>query len=189
MRIRYADTLDDLVAFSDFHAAHSTTVKQNIRLTRWTSAVLVIALTFAALTFVTDDSMALSAKVFGALVGGVFMFVVVPHLTRWNLRVQMRKILREGRNKSVVGEHELEILDEGLLERTEYNETKSSWAGIERVVSTPQYTFIYITSVSAHVIPRESVSEGDYDAFIQELTRRIHAAQHIPSGSGANAEV
>jgi len=188
MRIRYANTVDDLVAFIDFHAAHSTTVEQNIRLTKWTSTVLVIVLTFVALNFTIGDSGALSAKVFGALAGGVLMFIAVPRLTRWNMRVQVGKLLREDRNKSVVGEHELEILDDGLVERTEYNENKSSWAGIERVVSTPRYTFIYITSVSAHVVPRESVSDGDYDAFTQELARRVHAAQPISSGSVPNSK-
>lgn len=79
---------------------------------------------------------------------------------------QVRRLYKEGTNKGTLGQHELEIDDSGLVERTEVNETRHAWQGVERIVETDTHALIYISSMMAHVIPKRSVTVGDADAFI-----------------------
>jgi hypothetical protein len=60
-----------------------------------------------------------------------------------------------------------------LIERTRYSENRTALEAIEEVVSNGDYTFIYIGAVSAHVIPHDTVSEGNLDAFVEALKKRM----------------
>ena len=81
-------------------------------------------------------------------------------------------MLREGSGKGIIGEHILEQTDTELIERTSVNEMKTNIASLERIETSSEHAFIYISSIHAHVIPRLSVIEGDFDAFLHELNRK-----------------
>ena len=87
----------------------------------------------------------------------------------WSLHQWIAKFvacIKQGTNKGTLGEHELEIDDNGLVERTEVTETRQSWHGVERIVETDEHAFIYVSSMMAHVIPKHSVIAGDPNEFI-----------------------
>ena len=96
----------------------------------------------------------------------------------WRRRLEkhLRKMLSEGGGKGIVCHHELELVGDGFIERTEVNETKTTWEGIEGIESTEEYTFIYTGAMQAYTIPKAGVVEGDYEEFVAELMRR-HEAQ------------
>jgi hypothetical protein len=101
------------------------------------------------------------AIVFAGLFSVVFNYMLTASMDR-----QARRLYNEGTNKGTLGQHELEIDDNGLVERTEVNETRQSWNGVERIAETDERAFIYVSSMMAHVIPKKSLSAGDPDAFI-----------------------
>jgi hypothetical protein len=45
-----------------------------------------------------------------------------------------------------------------------------------KVVSNENYSFIYVGTADAYVIPRSSVTEGKYDAFVEAVTQHLAAA-------------
>ena len=61
----------------------------------------------------------------------------------------------------------------GLSARSEYGESKIMWSGIERIGSTPDYTFIFVNATSAIILPKYRILEGDYDTFVVDLTTRF----------------
>jgi hypothetical protein len=78
------------------------------------------------------------------------------------------------RYKGLLGHHELEIRDEGLVERTDVNESLHRWSGFHKIASTGRYLFIYVTDNNVHVVPRRYfASKGEQQAFRDELERRI----------------
>jgi hypothetical protein len=81
-----------------------------------------------------------------------------------------------GKNLGVFGEHELELLSDGIRHTNSVNDTTQKFAGIERVDITPSYVFIFTSSVSAYVISKTKVSEGDLDAFATDLKDRIQSS-------------
>ncbi|CAM2973917.1 YcxB family protein [Rariglobus hedericola] len=78
------------------------------------------------------------------------------------------------KGKGVLGEHTLEVTEEGLEERTEFNVSLQRWNGIPRVLKIGRSYMIYITDASAHVIPPPSgILEGDAEQFIATVRAKI----------------
>jgi hypothetical protein len=79
------------------------------------------------------------------------------------------KLYREGGNPGVLGEHELQFDGAHLIERSPVSELTTRLEGIQKVVRTDQYTFVYLGAVAAHVIPRNRIEEGDFATFSAAL--------------------
>ena len=91
-------------------------------------------------------------------------------------------IIMRSKNRGVIGEHELEIRDVGLIERTEFNESLHRWTGLHKIVMRRRYLYIYVTELQVHVVPRRCfASEQAARGFRDEIERRVNAAK---SGAG-----
>lgn len=166
MKITYETTLQDAVAFFHYHSEHSHLMK---RTRRRLTFLFGLALLFVCV--ISGFRNLPLAVVVGALALGVLLLTsswVDRRLGTW----QTRKAFEEGKNKATFGLHELELTDENLITRTRVAESRIGWEAVERVASTADHTFIYVSALSAEVIPRRSVTEGDYDAFVKELNER-----------------
>jgi YcxB-like protein len=83
------------------------------------------------------------------------------------------------KHKGLLGEHELEIQQEGLVERTAFNEAIHRWAGFHKVVRTRGYLIIYVTDNTAHIVPRRCFpSDHELNHFESALRR------HLPFSKG-----
>lgn len=83
------------------------------------------------------------------------------------------------KHKGLLGEHELEIQHDGLVERTAFNEAIHRWAGFHKVVKTRKFLLIYVTDNMAHIVPRRCFpSDEDLNRFEAVLRR------HLPSAKG-----
>jgi len=89
-------------------------------------------------------------------------------------------------NRGILGNHELEIIPEGLIERTPVSEQRLSWAGIDRIEADSEYSYIYVGTNAAHVVPKARVTDGNYEAFIQSIQQ--HWREHHSSSEPNNTE-
>jgi hypothetical protein len=174
MRIKYHISIDDHVAFSQFHHKHSPTVRRTYLIAGVLLPVCLFA--YSLLTGWYEGSWRTS----------IFVFVVAGLMTFWvfggkrrRLERQVRKLLGEGSNKATVGEHELELSENELVERGEYGESRFSLDVVVRLGFTADYTFIYTSAISGITLPKRAVVEGDYDAFITELKRKIEEKKRV----------
>jgi hypothetical protein len=71
------------------------------------------------------------------------------------------------------GRHVLEITEQGLVERTDCNETLHRWPSICRVLSRWGYLYIYVSDTNSHQIPKRYFSASEMDSFEAELRRRM----------------
>jgi hypothetical protein len=180
MRLRYENTSDDCVAFSTFHLAHSPTHKRTVAIYTCVFGLAVgLAVFFLAKSFPMESVKSLpdETKNIYAAIQAVFVMTIyillLPRIFRRSITKQTRKLYGEGRNKTFFCEHQLEIAEDGLIERTRYSELKAHWEAIERVERTETHTFLYVSAVSAHVIPHDRILEGDCDAFVAQVQKRI----------------
>lgn len=168
MRIVYENTIDDLVAFTRFHAAHSQTIRRQRAIQVWIGTVSLL---------VGGALFALMTKHFVPLVVGAVLTVLfllwVPGYFRRYLEREARRIYAEGPNKSMIGWHELELGDGELIERSEFGGTRSALEVVDRIARDAQHTFIYVSSVSAHVIPHATVKEGNVEEFVVALQKQL----------------
>lgn len=163
MEIEYYVGEHDLVAFSVYHTNRSPSLRRQQRV-----AQLIVGLVWLGI----GTLQLLSREVFWAAVAfliGILFIVLWPSLRKRSHRNSATKLYREDSNRSSLGKQRLRIEDDVLVEITEYQETWTKWAGIEKIESTDSYTFIYTGSVMGIVIPKESVTSGDYDEFVDAL--------------------
>jgi hypothetical protein len=165
MRIRYDNTIEDLVSFNRYHCDRSPTVQRERVMS---ICVLAVAGFAPSVLLGAAHDNTLMGIIVGLVVGGGAALIAVP-LHRWRVDRQARKLYAEGANKATVGPHELELVAGELIERTPLGESRVRLEVIERVVSENEYTFVYVGALQAAVIPHGAVSEGDLNSFIAAL--------------------
>lgn len=77
------------------------------------------------------------------------------------------------KQRGIVGQHVLEITEQGLVERTEFNETLHKWTSICRILSIGGYLYIYVSDNNCHQVPKRHFSIQEISAFEADL--RAHA--------------
>ena len=170
--LRYSITIEDLVAFNRFHNLHSPEL---IRQRRLVTVILPVA-ALIAITVMAVLSRDLWSFLFPFLVIILYMaFLRRAYGTAFDKKV--RRLYSEGKNRAALGAHGLSIDEDGLTSETEVSSSTISFKGIEKIESSPTHTFIYMSAMSAMVIPKGSVTEGDYENFFAQLRARWEAGR------------
>src|SRR5438046_1642104 len=82
------------------------------------------------------------------------------------------------KHRGVLGEHVLEITDQGLVERTAFNEALHRWP-IGRILSLGGYLYVYVSDNNSHQVPKRCFSPeeiGGFEAELRTRTRRSPTA-------------
>ena len=188
MKLTYSVNIEDLIIFNEYHSEHSPFFRRARRNYQLNSSLSVLF----ALIFLGYLAKSWIYPIVGAVFATAFA-VIAPRRFRKQIRKAAERCYKEGENKGTIGIHNLEILDTELQETNPAGNQAIKWSGIERVVSTPTHGYIYVSSNAAHVVPRASVTEGDYDAFMAAVSDRTtkqnpqqgvapYVAQGAPSG-------
>jgi hypothetical protein len=76
------------------------------------------------------------------------------------------------KNVSVFGKRKIELLEDGLLEESNFNKSLFYWHGVQKAVSRPGFVAIYTSNFQAHIIPNkyfESKTAGEnFLALVKE---------------------
>lgn len=171
MKIKYNLTVDDIIAFNCYHTQHSPGVRRMQRLYTW--GVPVVAL--AASAPLSWSGVWADAPIWLGVWSAAYLGIRMLTPPRYFVGKVVRRMVKEGRNKGMIGPQEMELAEEGILARNASGERKVPWTGVERVVQAAAHTFIYIGSVAALVIPRREVPADRYGQFVDELARRHRA--------------
>jgi hypothetical protein len=81
------------------------------------------------------------------------------------------------KHRSVITKHVLEITEQGLIERTDYNEGLHRWSAIGRILSLCGYLYVYVSDTNCHAIPKRCFPAAEIDSFEAELRRRATGAK------------
>jgi len=139
--------------------------------------VLIVIVTAASLFVAWRDlqlpemaKFPLAPKILYALFITALMFCFVgtaTMATMW-LSTRFKKL------KGVLGEHTLEIRDDGLAERTDVNEALIRWTGIHKLVQTGRHLIIYVTETNVYLVPRKYfASLAEEKQFRAEIEKRM----------------
>lgn len=174
MRIVYTNTMDDCLAFARFAMERSPTFQQRKWLSLlWGTFQALAAVLLSHYLFQIPPRLLLMLYL-----GTVAGFLLLFHIRYGRaLTARAEQIYREAANRAILCEHELNLDDEGVTARTTMTESRHAWQAIERVDETAEYGFIYTSAVTAHMIPKRFVMEGDGTQFVAEA-KRIWLATH-----------
>jgi membrane protein implicated in regulation of membrane protease activity len=168
MGVEYELTRDDLYAFqwrAIFASPRGRRVRRRVYLL-WLLAVLL----FAAVPAIGADGFVISRVNFTFLVVA-FPIVVLAQwfLERRLMRRAILQLLKEEKpGKGQLGKHRMVVSEDGVSESTVVAESRTSWAGVDRIEQNPDYIFIYTAPVAAHVIPKRAFRDmQEAEAFYQ----------------------
>ena len=77
------------------------------------------------------------------------------------------------KHRGVVGRHIIEITEQGLIERTDCNETLHRWPSICRILSLGGYLYIYVSDTNSHQVPKRCFTRQEIESFEADLRSRI----------------
>jgi hypothetical protein len=122
------------------------------------------------------------------LIGWFFVAVVFPisAILYWIIERSMVKraiwkiVSREKPDRGQLGRHTIRLLDDGFYESTAVGESRTFWAGIDRVEQDDGYIFVYTAVSAAHVIPKRAFQGNDAELFYQRVKAHAEGAAPRP---------
>jgi len=172
--LRFENTVEDLLAFQKYQYAHSSPVRKRVAV-----RVGVGSLAAFGLMFLYSMRDGVVNGVWTGLLVSALIALVCPPLIKYRAKHQLYKMCARGDYKLLLGDGELEIVEDGIISRTPFSEGKLAWGAIEQIESTAEYTFIYVGSSSAFIIPNNRIEEGDYKAFMTALGQHYKPDQKL----------
>lgn len=170
MKIRFENTVEDLVLFNRYHWDHSP---RSRRTKRWLLAVPLLLVLGPAIGVGLWVQIPWFYLLAGAVVLSALYLTFAPGAFNRALDRQIRWMYSGQAGVTLIGEHELELTATELIERADEEESSMELSAIDRVASTATHTWIYLTSVQAIIIPRLGILEGDYDGFVTTLATTV----------------
>lgn len=119
MNIEFGRNEEDLVEFNLFHYAHSPSYRKQVFVAQIVLAVFIFGA--VASTFVRYSP--IGSFVIGGIFGSAVYFVT-PYIYKRSLVRQVRRMLKEGNNMSLLGHHEMHLSSDGIYYKTPASETK-----------------------------------------------------------------
>jgi hypothetical protein len=177
LHIEYEITPEDLYAFQwrgVFASPRGRRARRNVYLS-WLLAVVL----FAIVPAIGADGFVISRISFGfILVATPFVFLLQWFLERLVVRHAIRSLIRDERpGRGQLGRHRVVLGEDGVIESTAVNESRTAWSGVDRVEQSADYIFIYTSPAAAHVIPKCAFSDlQEADAFFRLARSRKEGA-------------
>jgi hypothetical protein len=177
MEAEYELTPDDLYAFqwrSVFVSPRGRRTRRTTYLV-WVLAVLL----FAIVPAIGADGFVISRVSVTFIVVAISIGLLFQWcLERWLIRRAILQLLKDEKpGKGLLGRHRIVLSQDGLMESTPVGESRTSWAGVDRIEQDPHNIYIYTSLAAAHVIPKRAFSDPQAaDAFYQYSRARKEAA-------------
>lgn len=177
MEVEYELTRDDLYAFqwrAVFESARGRRARRLVYL-GWLLAIVLYAFVPAIGPHgITLSRVSLTFIVTSLLIVYLLQWI----LDHWLVRRTIRQLLADERpDRGQLGRHRLMLDEDGLTENTAVGESRTRWAGVDRVEQSRDYIYIYTSPAAAHVVPKRAFANPEAaDAFYRLSEARRQAA-------------
>jgi hypothetical protein len=187
MKLRYRNTIEDIVAFSRHFYAGAPLLKQQARNVAL-NYFLMVAMLFTLLSLSQRQAGWLCFGLFVASAVGVGTYFAWGPLLIWQAGRNTRKLYQQQPDKVFLCAQELEIVGEELINLNECGEFRWKLSAIEDIVETRAHVFLRISAMRAFVLPRDSFEPEELDAFLDDLERTFEQPpQALPAPASSDA--
>jgi hypothetical protein len=167
VHIAFTNSLEDYLAFGEYHYHNSSAIRRSRYITQGIPAVLLLY--FIGLYLFGGQKPTVFFWIFLAL--AFLVFTRLYH--KRNYLKRLTKMYHEGILLNTSDAIDLTIHEDGLAVHAGEHQGEITWQEIEHVDTTDSHTFVYTGPFIALIIPREKVSIGDFESFIGELKSRL----------------
>ena len=156
-----------LTAFNEHHAQYVPKLNKAIERHRllWPVGIVILA---AYAWHREGEPFFVAGMVVTALLWGL----LVPRVLKDVYRKSVRKHYSEQAKRDLYGAHKMQVRESGLVEFSPGGRSVTEWSKIMRVDETAGYTFVYIDTNTALIIPAKQHDET-VSAFVAMIKERI----------------
>lgn len=176
MKLVYTVTEPDVVAYAAHAYEHSAVIQKQLQSGRLILLVAVLLFAvIAGLLGIGGSCVQLGPLTHGLLIAAVILAAAVALVLVFHRRMYLwgsLKGFRSSQNKGILGPQTLAITETGITVTRPGGESTTYWRGIERVETSTNAAYVYISSMAAYIVPKCSVIEGDYEECVAEIRRR-----------------
>jgi len=173
MEVEFELIKEDYVKFNLYHFAHSPSLRP--RLLRRTIVIIAVWILVLLMLILASETPARAARGFWPLYLGppIYLLLFFRH-SRAHRRV-VERMLEEGKNKGMFGLQQVSLSSAGISTTSEARRSSSTWEVVERIESTEDSAYFYVSSVEAIIVPRRAFGDdADFEEFV-EAGRRYHS--------------
>ena len=169
MEVEYELTGDDLYAFQ-WRAHYTSTRARRERLKVYVSVLIALLVFWAVPAILSGDGfdtsiVSLMVFVVPFLIMVFFGWIFLKRQTR---RAILKLVQEEKPDRGQLGSHKISLTETELVETTHVGQSRTQWAGIDRVEQNDDYIFIYTTPHAAYIVPKRSFdSKHQAESFYQ----------------------
>ena len=158
MEIYYNLTEEDYINFNLYHIKNSKTGKRALVLQRFLTPLFFIIISYIY-SLISDMSFLPLFITF--LVTSILWVIFYPKYFYRLIARNAKKMMKEGKNDGLLGNHQLKLTEEGLVDTSSNKETKVTWSGITSFKEDDGYFLLYNSSVSAYILPKREIDHVD----------------------------
>lgn len=169
MEINFEVTKDDYIKFNLYHLKNSPSQKKNFYLLRYAVPVL-----FALPVYFIGTNLFKQPSIYWIIIAilfAVIWMITYPKQYKALVKKEIEKILNEGDNSEILGKKVM-IIDEKCI--TVYNKSSSEKISKDAIKDVKIYddmVLIYISGISAHIIPTRYLDKELKNNFIKEISK------------------
>lgn len=167
MNINYDLTKEDYIEYNLHFISTSQSMKKSIFIQRYIISLIFLVSPFIAVK-ITNAPLTYWIVVF--IVVYVLWVAFYVRFLKRSVKKRIEKLVAEGKNTNIFGNHSLTLTEEGIIETSSSGEAKTNWSAVEKVYDTEKYLYIYISSINAYIIPvRAFKSLDEKNEFLRKI--------------------
>ncbi|MED4453154.1 YcxB family protein [Metabacillus fastidiosus] len=174
MEIKYYLTEEDYLHFNLFHIKNSKTTSRALNMQRFLTPIFFLILSYILSAFLDEPFIGLFIIFF---ILSILWIIFYPKYFYSLIIRQVKKMIKEGRNDGLLGDHHMIMTEEEIVDSTANSETKVTWSGIEMFKEDDDYFYLYNSSVSAYILPKRALND------VEEIKNFIQSKkENVPKG-------
>ncbi len=154
--INYEITLEDILQFNLYVQKQSPSQQRFISFIQYFFPIIIIFLSFYLIYMVGLQLQSILYIIFSIL-----WFVFIPKLIRITTKYQAKRLLGEGKNSAMLGNFILTLSENSIHYRSDSGESTTHWNGINKISESNQYIYIFLSSISAYIIPKKAFAKDE----------------------------
>jgi len=166
--IEYQVREEDLLHFNMARSKENKHVQSTLKRHAFIIPGILIIIALFMWSYQNDVKTALYIGFIGLALG-----VSSPVMVKWDLKRQILKSYSDKEKVSIFGDYKLKIEPHYLLEKSPSGKHKYPWNELLRVEYGDKYVFIYVDLDAALIIPVETETTGNLEAFAEQVEKLI----------------
>ncbi len=166
MEVEYSLELEDLLAFNQYHHAHSPAVRRQ-QFTPRVAVLIALAAVWVLSCAIVDPSAWIILGFFLGLVGAISYFSYPARVRRRSRRL-VERMYMEGQNRGLFTRRRMTITPETITDATEISVTTIKWVAVEKIVVDQRHAYFYDSAASAFILPKAAfAAEEEFQEFVE----------------------